>query len=188
VLRGHQGAVPLELTRTAESGEIPDLADQTDGVDDVVREGILFDVVLKPNAGEMAGHSGRPKGLVCEQPLAAAREAAMHWTALVALKGARTHIAQPDGRAWRFSRAGPAASWRADCPCRPVPGAGPCTPARVPRWHGAVGYLARELAGEVPALVHRLDRQTRAWWRLSLAIGASTTFGPLAKPSQPFNC
>ncbi|MDM0032279.1 NAD(P)H-hydrate dehydratase [Variovorax sp. J22P271] len=148
----------------------------------VVREGPFCSnsVVLTPRAGEMAYLSGLPKEVVCEQPLAAAREAAMHWNALVALKGAHTHIAQPDGRAWRFSGGGPGlgtsgsgdtlAGLIGGFAARGLPAMQACAwgvlvharaGAALARRHGAVGYLARELAGEVPALVHRLDRQTR---------------------------
>ena len=99
---------------------------------------------------------------------------------VVALKGAATHVAAPDGRCWRHRRAVPglatsgsgdvlaglvagliargaepaqAAAWAVCCIRRP---------AR--RWRGApaaLGYLARELAAEVPALLEKLQRRSR---------------------------
>ncbi|MDM0032189.1 NAD(P)H-hydrate dehydratase [Variovorax sp. J22P271] len=148
----------------------------------IVREGPFCsnDVVLTPHAGEMAYLCGLTKEVICEQPLAVAQEAAMHWNAVVALKGARTHVARPDGRARRFSGGGPGlgtsgsgdtlAGLIGGFAARGLPALQACAwgvlvharaGASLARRYGAVGYLARELAGEVPALIDRLDRQSR---------------------------
>ena len=55
--------------------------------------------VLTPHAGELAAMLGRPREEVEAQPLVSARTAAERWNAVVLLKGARSVIAAPDGRA-----------------------------------------------------------------------------------------
>ena len=58
-------------------------------------------VILTPHAGEMAHLTGVTKDEVETRPLDAARSAAARWNAVVALKGATTFVAAPDGRVWR---------------------------------------------------------------------------------------
>ena len=58
-------------------------------------------VILTPHAGEMAHLTGADKDQIAKMPLDAARGAAQRWNAVVALKGATTFIASPDGRAWK---------------------------------------------------------------------------------------
>jgi hydroxyethylthiazole kinase-like uncharacterized protein yjeF len=57
-------------------------------------------VLLTPHAGEVAHLTGCGKDEVLADPERAAREAAQRWNAVIAVKGARTVIADPDGRAW----------------------------------------------------------------------------------------
>ena len=57
--------------------------------------------LLTPHAGEMAHLTGATKDEVLAEPLEAARAAARRWNAVVAVKGAVTFIATPDGQAWR---------------------------------------------------------------------------------------
>lgn len=57
-------------------------------------------VLLTPHAGEVAHLTGWGKDEVLADPERAAREAAQRWNAVIAVKGARTVIADPDGRAW----------------------------------------------------------------------------------------
>lgn len=57
------------------------------------------DALLTPHAGELAGMLGIDRVDVEADPLAHARRAAERWSATVLLKGARTVIAAPDGRA-----------------------------------------------------------------------------------------
>ena len=106
-----------------------------------------------------------------------AREAASRWNACVVLKGASTLIATPDGRAWRFDGGSPglATSGSGDVLAGLIGGfaarglppeqaaAGAWWSMRVPgealgRRVGPLGYLARELAGEVPGLVRQIGR------------------------------
>lgn len=53
--------------------------------------------VVTPHAGETAFLSGQSKAKVCAEPLAAATAAAKLWSTCVALRGAPTYIAQPEG-------------------------------------------------------------------------------------------
>jgi len=132
-------------------------------------------VILTPHCGEMAHLCGQEKEQLQEQALAMASRYAATWTAVVALKGATTCIAGPDGEAWVHesfvpglgtsgsgdvlagliaglaARGAPpeqAAVWGVALHAR----AGQALAAR----HGELGYLARELAGEVPAIMARL--------------------------------
>ncbi|MDM0023636.1 NAD(P)H-hydrate dehydratase [Variovorax saccharolyticus] len=145
----------------------------------VVHEGAFAQpVVLTPHAGEMAHLSGLAKEVLCGEPLAVAREAARRWNACVALKGAVTHIAEADGAAWRFDGGGPglATSGSGDTlagliggfAARGLPPLQACAwgvlmharaGAVLARHYGPMGYLARELSAQVPALMHALERR-----------------------------
>lgn len=59
----------------------------------------LHGLVLTPHAGELAAMLGVPRDEVEAAPLRHAREVAEHWQAVVLLKGARTLVVRPDGRA-----------------------------------------------------------------------------------------
>ena len=78
----------------------------------VVLDALAMDVVLDvrrferaplltPHAGEMAHLTGFAKEEVSADPERHAREAALRWNAVVALKGSTTWIATPDGDCWR---------------------------------------------------------------------------------------
>jgi hydroxyethylthiazole kinase-like uncharacterized protein yjeF len=133
-------------------------------------------VVLTPHAGEMAGCLGIDIAAVQAEPLETARRACAALSSVVALKGGCTRIAAPDGRAWTCGRGnvGLATSGSGDTLAGIVAGllargaeaatacawgvyvhgeAGARLAARV----GPVGYLAREIAGEVPAILAELD-------------------------------
>jgi len=133
-------------------------------------------VLITPHAGEMAHLSGDSKESVLADPQTAACTAARRWNAVVALKGATTFIARPDGRAWvhdagnaglatagsgdvlagliagfvaRGAALEQAAAWGVAVHAR----AGRRLAARV----GSLGYLASELAAEVPAVLDQLS-------------------------------
>lgn len=57
-------------------------------------------VLLTPHAGEMAHLTGMSKDDVTAEPEQAALAFAHCWNAVVALKGAKTVIAAPNGRLW----------------------------------------------------------------------------------------
>jgi hydroxyethylthiazole kinase-like uncharacterized protein yjeF len=135
-------------------------------------------VILTPHAGEMAHLSGREKEDLQEQPCAVALRQARAWNAVVALKGATTCVATADGRAWthRSQAPGLGTSGSGDVLAGLVAGLaargaageqaatwGVALHARagevLARRAGTLGYLARELAGEVPALMEALSRR-----------------------------
>ena len=128
--------------------------------------------ILLPNAGEMASLLARREEEVQRDPLDCGREAASRYNALVLAKGAESHIVAPDGRAWKYSGGGPGLgiSGSGDTLAGIVGGlltrgAEPLTALLWGVWlHGEagailakkigpVGFLAREISGEVPALL-----------------------------------
>lgn len=145
----------------------------------IVADGPLAQpVVLTPHAGEMAHLSGLAKEAILAQPLEVARAAAARWNACVALKGASTFIAQPDGEVWRFGGGTPglATSGSGDTLAGLIGGlaARGLAPLQATAWgvllharaghalarrHGPLGYLARELSAEVPAILHAIERR-----------------------------
>jgi hydroxyethylthiazole kinase-like uncharacterized protein yjeF len=132
-------------------------------------------VLLTPHAGEMAHLASIDKEAVLANPVEAARQAARRWNALVVLKGATTCIAVPDGRLWQHDggNIGLATSGSGDtlagiiiglaargAPLEQAAAWGVALHARagerLAQRHGPLGYLAGELAQEVPALMHAL--------------------------------
>lgn len=129
-------------------------------------------VVLTPHAGEMAGLTGAAKEEVAADPLRAAREAAQALGAVVAVKGADTFIAAPDGGEWvhRGKAVGLGTSGSGDVLAGLIAGllARGAAPEQAALWGvwahgqagvqlsekvGELGFLARELAGEIPAIL-----------------------------------
>lgn len=148
---------------------------------EIVRHDARFDqpVLLTPHAGEMAHLLGWSKEEILADPLRAARGAARRWNAVVALKGATTLIATPGEGCWRHEGGHPGlatsgsgdvlAGLVAGLAARQAPleqacawgvllhaGAG----AALARRLGPLGFLARELAAEIPPLVSRLQRRS----------------------------
>ena len=132
-------------------------------------------VVLTPHFGEMAHLTGHDKEDLQEEPAAGARRHAAAWNAVVALKGATTAIARADGSAWlhRSQAPGLGTSGSGDVLAGVIAGlaARGASPEQAAAWgvalharagaalarrHGTVGYLARERAAEVPALMESL--------------------------------
>lgn len=128
--------------------------------------------VITPHAGEMATLLGIDKGEVDADPLRVARRAADELGAVVALKGPRTFVVAPGGEAYVFDggAVGLATSGSGDVLAGIVAGllARGTAPVRAAAWavwlhgeagnaaarrRGPIGYLARELAGEIPALM-----------------------------------
>ena len=129
-------------------------------------------VILTPHAGEMASMLDMDKVAVNDDPVGTVRRAAGEWQAVVALKGAETHIATPDGDIYRYhsGNIGLATSGSGDTLAGIIAGlaARGATPVQAAVWgvwlHGAagnrlaetmggLGYLARELLAEIPALM-----------------------------------
>lgn len=129
-------------------------------------------VILTPHHGEMAGLLDCGLDEVAADPEAVATGLAREWGLVVVLKGATTWIAAPDGRRWvhRGGTIGLGTSGSGDvlaglvgglCARGATPEQAACwavwaharAGARLARRLGALGLLAREIAGEVPALL-----------------------------------
>ena len=132
-------------------------------------------VLLTPHAGEMAHLTSADKASISADPGEAARCAARRWNACVALKGATTYIAAPGGALWRHEggNVGLATSGSGDtlagiiaglaargAPLEQACAWGVALHARagdkLAQRHGPLGYMAGELAAEVPAIMHAL--------------------------------
>jgi hydroxyethylthiazole kinase-like uncharacterized protein yjeF len=143
----------------------------------LARDGFRFDspVLMTPHAGELAGLTGGDKEDIAQAPQVAAQSAARNWQAVVALKGAVTVIAEPSGRRWRHEggNTGLAISGSGDVLAGLIAGLAARGAAleQAAAWgvalhamageqlslrHGPLGYLAREISGEVPALLRAL--------------------------------
>lgn len=133
-------------------------------------------VVLTPHAGEMATLLDRSREAVEAAPLETAMEAAGRLGCVVALKGAVTHVAAPDGRVWvnEGGCVGLGTSGSGDTLAGLAAGllARGAEPAQALLWAvhvhaeagsrlerriGALGFLARELPPEMPAVLTALS-------------------------------
>jgi ADP-dependent NAD(P)H-hydrate dehydratase len=129
-------------------------------------------VILTPHAGEMAHLTGIAKQDILAAPDRLAQDAAARWNAVVALKGARTIIATPDGERWQHEggNVGLAISGSGDVLSGVIVGlaarGAPLAQAtcwgvalharageRLAAYFGTLGYLAREISNEIPALL-----------------------------------
>ena len=136
-------------------------------------------LILTPHAGEMATMLGRSRASIERDAAEVARFAAERMSAVVALKGAVTHVASREGAFCnRAGNVGLATSGSGDTLSGIVTGlaarGGDPTQATVFGVHvharagdvlarrvGPLGYLARELLAEVPQLLARLDPKRR---------------------------
>ena len=133
-------------------------------------------VLLTPHAGELAGLTGEDKLHIAADPQAAARAAAQRLNAVVALKGSTTIITAPDGGTCSHTggNTGLAISGSGDVLAGLIAGlaARGATLEQAAAWgvalhamageqlslrHGPLGYLAREISAEVPALLRALS-------------------------------
>jgi hydroxyethylthiazole kinase-like uncharacterized protein yjeF len=129
-------------------------------------------LVLTPNAGEMAKLLGKEKSAIEADPVAAATDACGRFEATVVMKGATTHIVSPGAEPLRFAGGGPGlgASGSGDVLAGLVAGllARGAPPAQAAAWGvyvhgeagarlasrlGPVGFLAREISAEAPAIL-----------------------------------
>jgi ADP-dependent NAD(P)H-hydrate dehydratase len=128
--------------------------------------------ILTPHPGEMARLTDEDVDVIATHAAAIAAEFAADRNAIVVLKGPTTHIAHPDGRAWvhRGGVVGLGTSGSGDVLAGLIAGlaARGATPEQAAVWGvslharagrrlsqriGAVGFLAREIAAEVPSLL-----------------------------------
>jgi hydroxyethylthiazole kinase-like uncharacterized protein yjeF len=143
--------------------------------DETLLEPLVGRAVLTPHAGEMASLLDVEKRAIESDPSAAARRASARFGAVVALKGAESWIAEPDGTLYRYSggTVGLATSGSGDTLAGIIAGlaARGAPPLRAAIWgafvHGAagrelsrrvgpIGFLARELLAELPPILRRL--------------------------------
>ena len=130
--------------------------------------------ILLPHAGEMASLLDCAEDEVAADPLAAGRRCAEHYRAFVLAKGVQSHVIAPDGRAWLYAGGGPGlgVSGSGDTLAGITGGllARGADPLAALLWAvwlhgeagralsrkvGALGFLARDIPGEVPALLPR---------------------------------
>jgi len=137
-------------------------------------------LILTPHPGEMATLCGITSDDVLARPLELARQTARRLGAVIALKGAVTHVVAPDGRAYHSTAgnlglgtagSGDVLSGVIGGLC--AQGADPlqaavwgvhlhgCAGDVLARTIGPLGYLARELPAELPALLARLAGNRR---------------------------
>lgn len=128
--------------------------------------------ILLPHAGEMASLLECEAEDVEADPLAAGRSCAARYDALVLVKGVSSHIVIPNGSAWRYTGGSPGlgVSGSGDVLAGIIGGllARGATPLAALLWGvwlhgeagralakkvGPLGYFARELPAEVPALL-----------------------------------
>lgn len=133
-------------------------------------------VIVTPHAGEMAHLTGIAKEQVLAEPDPHAARAAQQWHAVVALKGARTVIASPDRSLWSHEggNIGLASSGSGDALAGIIAGlaARGATLEQAACWgialharagnklaerFGKLGYLAREIPHEIPALMENIS-------------------------------
>jgi hydroxyethylthiazole kinase-like uncharacterized protein yjeF len=129
-------------------------------------------VVLTPHAGEMASLTHQSKEQIESDPVAAAVNAAAHCGSVVVLKGGSTFIASPSGETFHYEDGvvGLATAGSGDVLAGLVAGlaARGADPLQAAIWgvylhgeagrcltrtHGTLGFLARELADQVPKLL-----------------------------------
>jgi ADP-dependent NAD(P)H-hydrate dehydratase len=135
---------------------------------------------ITPHPGEMATFLGISKDAVVDDPQAAGREAAAAAGGIVAMKGPDTFICAADGGTWfcRGGGIGMATSGSGDVLAGLIAGfaargasallavqwgvfSHAAAGRRLGKRVGTVGFLARELAGEVPTILDDLSRSAR---------------------------
>jgi ADP-dependent NAD(P)H-hydrate dehydratase len=133
-------------------------------------------IVVTPHSGEMAKFLHIPREDVDSDPLRAARQAAAILRAVVAMKGASTHVVSPDGEAWLCDNGsiGLATSGSGDTLAGILAGllARGTQPTVATIWavymhgeagrrlakrNGTFGLLAREIPGEIPTIMQDLS-------------------------------
>ena len=128
--------------------------------------------IITPHDGEMAKLLGVSRDEVAGDPLNSAREATKRFRCVSILKSAVTYVTAPDGQEWSFDGGtiGLGTSGSGDVLAGIIAGlAARGTPAaeaalwgvylhaeagtRLTRRYGGIGLLARELPGEIPAIM-----------------------------------
>ena len=130
--------------------------------------------ILLPHTGELADLLDLDEARIAAAPIAAGHRAAQLYCSLVLVKGVTSHVVHPDGRAWTYSGGAPGlgVSGSGDVLAGIVGGllARGAEPLAALLWGvwlhgeagaalaqsiGPIGFLAREIAEQVPALLPR---------------------------------
>ncbi len=130
--------------------------------------------VLLPHAGELASLLDCAEQRIADDPIGCGLEAAELYSAIVLVKGVTSHVVHPDGRTWVFRGGSPGlgVSGSGDTLAGIVGGllargADPLTAllwgvllhgeagAALANRVGPAGFLAREIPGEIPALLRK---------------------------------
>jgi ADP-dependent NAD(P)H-hydrate dehydratase len=138
---------------------------------------LAAEVIITPHAGEMARLWGCDREVILENPLRVAREVASALRVVVVMKGPRTFIVAPDGQAFDnvAGNSGLGTSGSGDALSGVIAGlaARGATALQAASWGvylhavagdilakriGPLGFLARELPAEIPALLAQLER------------------------------
>jgi ADP-dependent NAD(P)H-hydrate dehydratase len=133
-------------------------------------------IIATPHSGEMAKFLALPREEVDDAPLRAARQAAAGLRAVIAMKGASTHVVSPNGEAWLCENGsiGLATSGSGDTLAGILAGllARGTQPALATIWavymhgeagrrlakrNGTLGLLAREIPAEIPSIMQELS-------------------------------
>lgn len=133
--------------------------------------------VITPHAGEMATFLGVERDAVMADPIGAARRAASATGMVVVMKGRSTNIVEPAGEAWicREGNVGLATSGSGDTLGGIIAGllARGASPLLAAQWgvylhavagnrlkskFGLLGFLARDIPAEIPAIMQSLSR------------------------------
>ncbi len=128
--------------------------------------------ILLPHAGEMASLLDCDEDAVDDDPIGCGLRAAERYRSIVLVKGTTSHVVTPDGRAWTYTGGAPGlgVSGSGDTLAGIVGGllargADPLTALlwsvllhgeageRLSRKVGPIGFLAREIPDEIPALL-----------------------------------
>ncbi len=132
--------------------------------------------ILLPHGREMAALIGCDVEQARREPLRCGRECAERYGALVLVKGPESHIVAPDGQAWKYEGGTPGLGIAGSGDALAgilggllARGAEPLTALLWAVWlhgeagsslakrSGPIGFLAREISAEVPALLARLS-------------------------------
>lgn len=130
--------------------------------------------ILLPHDREMASLIGCDEADVSREPLRCGTECARRYGALVLVKGSVSHVVAPDGTAWKYQGGGPGLGISGSGDALAgiaggllARGASPLAAllwsvwlhgeagASLARKVGTTGYLAREIAAEIPGLLER---------------------------------
>ncbi len=165
VIRAAAATVVLDAAALKVLKVLPDLLRGANGIS-----------VLTPHAGEMAGLLNVDKREILDDPLGSVRRAATTFSAVIVLKGSRTYIGVPGGEVYcnKSGNVGLATSGSGDVLAGIIGGLAARGSSaveacawgvflharagdRLAQRTGTLGFLARELLAEIPAIMAELS-------------------------------